>query len=101
LHPCNAAAVRADRRKNDDVNSLFYNCRADLLISTEGLAGERRDVDAELGDEYGTGRRSREQIVVHETAPVGTNPIEEVLLAVYHATSMQCAFWDSSTANGG
>src|SRR6267378_5365563 len=70
------------RKKDDEVNSLFHDCRADLLIPTEGLAGEPRDVEAQLGAEYGARRSIREQIVVHETAAIATNPIEEIVPAV-------------------
>ncbi len=81
-HPCHADAARADPRKNDEINLRFHNRRADLLISTERLAGKRRDVEAQLGAEYGARRANREQVVVHETVAVATDPIEEVVVAV-------------------
>src|SRR6267378_1211594 len=70
------------RKKDDEVNSLFHDCRADLLIPTEGLACEHRDVEAQLGADYGARRSTREQIVVYETAAIATNPIEEIVPAV-------------------
>src|ERR1700730_9587000 len=70
------------REKNDKINSLFHNRRANLLIPTEGLAGECCDVEAQLGAEYGASRSCREQVVVDETAAVAANPIEEIVLAV-------------------
>ena len=80
----NVVGMRLERIREEDheIDSPFYDCRADLLISAEWSTGEPGDIQAKLSAQYRACRACSEQIVVKQDAAIAPDPIHQVVLPV-------------------